>query len=88
MQSLESGVRSTVNSIHDELIGAGTRGTGPKPPAGAPTGHGKARRSVAIKNGSAFPPEPRQSEKERLRRPSAEWFWNLRQECDKVAEGR
>jgi integrase len=62
MQSLESGVRSTVNSIHDELIGAGTRATGPKPPAGAPTGHGKARRSVAIQNGRTLPPEsPRAS---------------------------
>jgi integrase len=58
MQSLESGVRSTVNSIHDELNGAGARRTEPKPPAGAPAGHRKARRSVAIKNSSALPPKP------------------------------
>jgi integrase len=35
MQSLESGVRSTVNSIHHELRGTGTRGQGPKAPLNA-----------------------------------------------------
>jgi integrase len=58
MQSLESGVRSTVNSIHDELSGAGRRGKGPKPPAGTLTDHGKARRCVATRDVSAAPPEP------------------------------
>jgi integrase len=33
MQSLESGVRSTIDSIHHELRGTGTRGGGPKAPA-------------------------------------------------------
>jgi integrase len=58
MQSLESGVRSTVNSIHHELSGGGGRGTGPKPLAAAPIDHRRARRSMATKDASAIPPEP------------------------------
>lgn len=51
MQSLESGVRSTVDSIHHELRGTGTRGRGPKTPA-------NARGSVATDGAKTSAPKP------------------------------
>ena len=51
MQSLESGVRSTVDSIHHELRGTDTRGRGPK----APT---NARGPVATDGAKASAPKP------------------------------
>jgi hypothetical protein len=49
MQTMEEGVRSTVNSIHDELMGTGTTG---QRPAGrgagkSPTGEGNRRGGAA-----------------------------------------
>lgn len=52
MQSLESGVRSTVDSIHAELIGNGRPTTGPKPPARTLPCNGEAQRPRAIKSRS------------------------------------
>jgi len=57
MQSLESGVRSTINSIHDELIGIATPGTEPTPPAESQTNREESRKAVAMQNGRAFPQE-------------------------------
>jgi len=51
MQSLESGVRSTVDSIHHELRGTGTRRRGPKASA-------NARGSVASEGAKASAPKP------------------------------
>ena len=57
MQSLESGVRSTVNSIHEELSGIPTPGTEPTPPAEAQSSREESRQAVAMQNGRAFPRE-------------------------------
>jgi integrase len=56
MQSLESGVRSTINSIHEELSGIPAPGTEP-PPAEAQSKREKTRNTVGIQNGRSFPKE-------------------------------
>src|SRR6185437_3952732 len=58
MQSLESGVRSTIDSIHHELRGTGTRGRGPKAPL-------KARCSPATSDAKTNAPKPPISAPER-----------------------
>jgi hypothetical protein len=55
MQSLESGVRSTINSIHEELSGIPKPGTEPTPPAEAQTNREESCKAVAMQNGTAFP---------------------------------
>ena len=55
MQSLESGVRSTINSIHEELSGIPTPETEPTQPAGTQSNRKEARNAVATQNGRAFP---------------------------------
>jgi len=57
MQSLESGVRSTVNSIHEELSGIPTPGTQPTPPAEAQSKREETSKAVGIQNGRSFPQE-------------------------------
>ncbi len=59
MQSLEDGVRSTVNSIHNELTGTGTWGSGPQPPTVAPADYAASRRdSAVIANGGSVISKP------------------------------
>jgi integrase len=48
MQSLEDGVRSTVNSIHKELSDIGTRESGPQPPTAAPAAYANSLRDSAV----------------------------------------
>jgi integrase len=57
MQSLESGVRSTINSIHEELSGIPAPGTVPTPPAEAQSKREEFRKAVGIQNGRSFPQE-------------------------------
>jgi hypothetical protein len=57
MQSLESGVRSTISSIHEELIGIPAPGTEPRPPAEAQSKREETRKAVGIQNGRSFPQE-------------------------------
>jgi hypothetical protein len=57
MQSLKSGVRSTINSIQEELIGIPTQGTEPTPPAEAQSSREESCKAVAIQNGRASPQE-------------------------------
>jgi integrase len=47
MQSLEDGVRSTVNSIYDELSSTGTLGSGPRKSATARSSHADREQSAA-----------------------------------------
>jgi len=58
MQSLESGVRSTVDSIHHELRGTGTRGRARKAPRDIPANQGETRRSVANTDTNSLSPKP------------------------------
>jgi hypothetical protein len=50
MQTMEEGVRSTVNSIHDELMGTGTTGQRParREAEKAPTGEGNFRGEATL----------------------------------------
>ena len=57
MQSLESGVRSIINSIHDELKGIVTPGTEPPPTAETQTNREEPRNALAVQNSRAFPQE-------------------------------
>ena len=57
MQSLESGVRSTINSIHEELSGIPAQGTEPTPPVEAQSKREETRKAVGIQNGRSFPQE-------------------------------
>ncbi|HEY2467652.1 MAG TPA: site-specific integrase [Terracidiphilus sp.] len=63
MQSLEGGVRSTVNSIHEELSGIGTLGPGTQPSAVPSTIAGN-RNSAVAKQSAATPKQPRTSVRE------------------------
>lgn len=54
MQSLESGVRSTINSIHDELKGIVTPGTEPLPTAETQINRKEPRNALAVQNSRAF----------------------------------
>jgi hypothetical protein len=86
MQELPEGVRATVDSIHHELMGTGLRATAR--PSRALAGSRPAQKLFLrrARNGrnSSF-----QRKKQRLARgQSVVWFWDLRQTCDKVAEGR
>jgi hypothetical protein len=57
MQSLESGVPSTINSIQGELSGAATPGTEPTPLAEVQTNREESRKAVAMQNSGTFPQE-------------------------------
>ena len=89
MQSLEPEVRTAINSIHDELMGNGTTGPAPQEPRKPRRTSSGKHELVTTKCESS---EGRKSCFEHGDMPrrsrSVEWFWNLRQGCDKVAEGR
>lgn len=53
MQSLEGGVRSTINSIHEELIGTGAWGSNRQPPAASGPSHTRQHSA-----GNATPAQP------------------------------
>jgi hypothetical protein len=57
MQSFESGVWMTLNSIYEELSGIPTPGTESTPPTEAQTNREESRKAVAIGNSRAFPQE-------------------------------
>ena len=69
MQSLHEGVRSTVNSTHDELMGTGTSGK---------DGSGRSELSKA-ENFTRTSTEPLQKVAKQIHRVLAARFWNLRQ---------
>jgi hypothetical protein len=64
MQTMEEGVRSTVNSIHDELMGTGTTGQRPagrgaeRPPNVEGNRRGEAAQAVASKRKEPVPARP------------------------------
>jgi hypothetical protein len=61
MQSLEGGVRSTVNSIHDELSGTGTLGLETRPSVMASTTAGASNAASTAKRSAVTPKQPRTS---------------------------
>lgn len=91
MQSLEPEVRTAINSIYDELVGNGT--TGPflpdqqqyRPAFGPKTETPLLLRRRKLQHRSRF--LSRNVRRRPRRSRFLVWFWNLRQVCDKVAEG-
>lgn len=58
MQSLESGVRSTIDSIHDELCGTGTQGRVRSVPAEASASSARPHSSVPPRDANSAPTGP------------------------------
>lgn len=71
MQSLESGVRSTIDSIHHELRGTGTQGRPRKMSTATPAGRAETRDSLPNTDASSSVPKPQNGvpEKGTIKRP-------------------
>src|SRR5260370_27411445 len=92
MESLEPEVRSAINSIYDELMGNGT--TGPviagafssiRRPSFSERGYCRCGCTGGFKSHTGRSQDKRDQPRQSR---FVVWFWNLRQRCDKVAEGR
>jgi len=76
MQSLESGVRPSINLIYGELNGIATPGTEPPPPAEVQTNREEVRKAMAMQHFLVSSLALRAG-KERLLLLLVGWFWNF-----------
>jgi hypothetical protein len=83
MQVLLPGVRTTLDAIHAELSKKAGASPAPEPPMTS-----RAGRATNSRMPTAIPGNTPLRFLRWLRSQFVVWFWNLRQRCDKVAEGR